>query len=425
MNYKSLIVATSLTVSPHILAADYIVTFAPEDDAHALTNADKITAYKKTNDKNIERLFQSFPNLQNQFAIKKNLWAAGSVVMDLNSEQAQALRREAFIKNVAPDQKRHFLIAPTSVTSEADPSQAWSLEYLQIAKVREKYPEALGTGIRVGVLDTGIQSRHAEFAETGGVVFKDFVNNLPFPYDDHGHGTHVAGTISGVNVGVAPASSLTIGKILSASGSAFDSWILEGMQWMLDPDGDPATDDFPQVINNSWGGDLEDGPIDFDSYAAFHQTIQNWVDLGIIPVFAAGNSGSSPNGFPAAFPEVLSIGALDQSAEVAAFSSRGPNLWSLDQMIFSVAKPDFSLPGVDIVSAGPANDYALMSGTSMAAPHGVGILALYLQFAKKADVKAAKTALIKYSERKNDLSFGLGIPNTVELIGSKASSEPR
>ena len=417
----TLLAAGSLAISQWASAKPYLVTFEKVEEKSSLASTNKILSFQNTNNEHIKRLYSVLPAAKSEMKILKNLWAAGSVLMDLSDEQAEILRRESFIINVAPDQKRKFLMEPVATQQlAAAPGPVWGLDYLGIGKLREKYPEIIGSDVRVGVLDTGIQSRHEEFSGISGeVVFKDFVNGLEHPYDDHGHGTHVAGTIAGASVGVAPGSQLTIGKILSASGSAFDSWILEGMQWMLDPDGDPQTNDYPKVINNSWGGNLEEGPADLASFAAFHQVIQNWVEVGIIPVFAAGNSGTAPNGFPAAFPEVLAIGAIDQNAELAEFSSRGPNLWAIDSMIFSVAKPDFSTPGVDVISAAPGNTYAVMSGTSMAAPHAVGILSLYLQLAPETDVKSAKTALLQFSERKNDLKFGLGIPNTVDLISSQ------
>src|SRR5262249_46298084 len=148
------------------------------------------------------------------------------------------------------------------------------------------------------------------------------------PYDDHGHGTHCMGTITGVGasgtqIGIAPGvSNLVVGKVFSASGGAQTSDLLRAMEWIADPDGNPATQDQPRVINNSWGGAM-DGDIDHDP---FGPAVLTWVQLNIFPSFAAGNEGpgESTVGSPGGLPQSFAMGATDSNDSIADFSSRGP-----------------------------------------------------------------------------------------------------
>jgi subtilisin family serine protease len=267
----------------------------------------------------------------------------------------------------------------------------------------------------VGVLDTGIQGKHPQLGSRV-THFKDFVNHLENSYDDHGHGTHVAGTIAGKEIGFAPQSKLIVGKILSAVGGGQDSTILEAMQWQFDPDGNPATADFPRIVSNSWGAEISEGVHDVEEVLPYQLAIQAWVNGGIIPVFAAGNSGKTPNGVPGGLPDVISVGAFDKNGEVAEFSSRGPNLWKIGSSIITLLKPDVSAPGVQIGSAFPGNKYAVWDGTSMATPHVSGAIVLLLQANPKLTIAEVKQLLLETSEKKMDNSYGFGIVNAYELV---------
>jgi subtilisin family serine protease len=140
-------------------------------------------------------------------------------------------------------------------------------------------------------------------------------------------------------------------------------------EWFMDPDGNPATDDAPDVVSCSWS---------FDTFpwcfTELQDDVQAWREAGIIPVFAAGNSG--PFFFsgqsPGNYPETISVGATNILDWVAPFSSRGPG--NCDLRIF----PDLVAPGVNIFSSVPDSTYSFLSGTSQAVPHVVGTIALML-----------------------------------------------
>jgi len=357
-----------------------------------------------------------------------NLWLVRGATVALDDLQASKLARQPWVAGVYRDRVRQFVSPPAgAVIGQTlgdlgeDGAVLWGLARIGLPKIRAEFPHLDGTGVRVGILDTGIQSRHPELGNTAGVVFRDFVNNLPLPYDDHGHGTHVAGTIAGARTGLAPKAALVVGKIFTAGGAGTDSAILKGMQWIFDPDGNPETNDFPRLVSNSWGGDLDtEGVIDVADLAPYHHAIEAWIQGGIMPVFAAGNSGRAPNGFPGGLPEALAVGAYDAQDQIAEFSSRGPNLWRVGQWVVTVLKPDISAPGVKITSAFPGNKYATWSGTSMATPHVAGAIALAVQASPKLNYAQMKALLLRTAEKKADMLFGYGVMNAHVLVKEAA-----
>ncbi|GGO07756.1 S8 family peptidase [Micromonospora parathelypteridis] len=218
-----------------------------------------------------------------------------------------------------------------------------------------------GTGITVGVLDTGIDAGHPDFAGRLTEV-RDFTGGND-PADAVGHGTHVASTIVGSGAasggryrGVAPGAKLLVGKVC-ATTECQDSDIITGMQWLA-----PQT----RVVNLSVGGDDAPGldPLETAVQELSHQ-------YGTLFVVAAGNEGKPKSvSSPASADDALAVAAVDADDQRAYFSSRGPRIG--DNHI----KPEISAPGVDIVAAAPGGDYATMAGTSMATPHVAGTAAI-------------------------------------------------
>jgi subtilisin family serine protease len=202
-------------------------------------------------------------------------------------------------------------------------------------------------------------------------VLNGRISTKPNSYQDrNGHGTHVAGTIAAINneirvVGVAPAVEIYAIKALGNDGSGYISDIILGIeQALLGPDGvldrdgdgiivgDPD-DDAAEVISMSLGG-----PSDLQ---AFHDAIIEAYNYGVVIVAASGNEGSSSPSYPAAYPEVIAVGATDINDQVPWWSNRGVEV---------------SAPGVDILSTYPDDTYETLSGTSMATPHVSGVVAL-------------------------------------------------
>jgi subtilisin family serine protease len=245
-----------------------------------------------------------------------------------------------------------------------------------------------GEGIRVGIIDSGIDYLHPALGGGFGPGFKvaggrDVVNNDDDPMDDYGHGTHVAGIVAADAdsfKGVAPKAVLYAYKALDATGRGLSSDVIEAIERTVDPDQNGDDADKLDVVNVSLGSD-EGSPTDPSSIA-----VNNAVKLGVVFCVAAGNSGartpvqgkennyffdgSATISSPGTAELAITVGASDLSDMLAHFSSRGPN-----RMSFSI-KPEVLAPGVDINSTYLASGFKVMSGTSMATPMVTGVVAL-------------------------------------------------
>jgi subtilisin family serine protease len=278
------------------------------------------------------------------------------------------------VKAVFPDFEKRVALNESVPLIEAP--QVWNMK-------DNKGDFVTGNGVRVAIIDTGIDYTHPDLGGCLGATCRilggyDFVNHDNDPMDDNGHGTHVAGIVgaNGNLKGVAPDSKLLAYKVCDAYGSCWNSDIISALEMAADPDGNPATNDGPQVINLSLGG----GGSPDDSLS---QAVDNTVDLGIVVAAAAGNYGPyyESLGSPAVARKALTVAASDKSDKLASFSSRGPVIDFPD-----VLKPDITAPGVSIGSTVPISGdlgspvrYQELSGTSMATPHIAGAAALIKQ----------------------------------------------
>jgi subtilisin family serine protease len=305
----------------------------------------------------------------------RRLWLANAVALRARPAEIRRLARDPAVASIEYD-GRVRVFAPTDEPEAPAPPAlfgrgGWGLAATGAPAVWRDYGLD-GRGVRVGSIDSGVDADHPDLA--GKVAaWRDFVDDRPEPYDDHGHGTHTIGTMvggsaGGAPIGVAPGARVVVAKALDGDGGATLSTLLAAAQWITDPDGSPLTHDAPSVVNASWGAPSGTGG------EALRRVIRRWRELGIVPVFSAGNAG--PEGSvaaPAAYPETLAVGALGPRGHVAAFSSRG----GLGES--TTLKPDLAAPGHQIVSSAPGGAWESMSGTSMAAPHVAGAIALLRQ----------------------------------------------
>jgi len=179
---------------------------------------------------------------------------------------------------------------------------------------------ATGKGVVIAIIDTGIDSTHQDMSNGKVIGGYDFVNNDDNPMDDHGHGTHCAG-IAAANgpglKGVAPDAKLMAIKVLNEWGSGYDSWIIAGIEYAVDPDGNPFTDDGVDIISMSLGAP-NGNPNDPMSTA-----VNNAYKKGVLCVIAAGNSGDlyQTIGTPGCAHEAITVGASDKNDNIAYFRS--------------------------------------------------------------------------------------------------------
>ncbi|PKN13263.1 MAG: hypothetical protein CVU69_02895 [Deltaproteobacteria bacterium HGW-Deltaproteobacteria-4] len=247
-----------------------------------------------------------------------------------------------------------------------------------------------GGGVVVASFDSGVDVSHPDLESRwrGGTnSWFDPYGDSVTPYDVDGHGTAVTslmvgGAASRKTIGVAPDAQWISAKIFPDSGDANASTIHLAFQWALDPDGDPNTDDAPDVVNNSWGFETAKNQCITSDF--FRSDVQALQSVGIHVVFSAGNSGpaASTSVSPANYPEGLAVGSIGPGYIVSSFSSRGPSACSgsiFNDLPVDVY-PELVAPGELVTVAYPRNvfpfGYASVSGTSFTAPHVSGALAL-------------------------------------------------
>jgi len=227
----------------------------------------------------------------------------------------------------------------------------WGVECIGAPKA---WQEAAGEKVKVAILDTGIDVSHPDLkANIRGT------KNIKFPGweagDGNGHGTHVAGIIAALNnnfgvVGVAPRAEIYAVKIFNRRGNGYISEIIAGLDWALQ--------NKMQVVNMSFGTTRPS--------QALEEAVRRCVQAGMVLVAAAGNEGKENSVmYPARYPGVIAVSAIDRKNNLASFSSRGPEV-------------TVAAPGVDILSTFRGGKYRAMSGTSMACPHVAGVAALVL-----------------------------------------------
>ncbi|MBR3492536.1 MAG: leucine-rich repeat protein [Bacteroidales bacterium] len=389
------------------------------------------------------------------------LWIANAIFFEATRDAILSLADRNDIMVIGFNEERNWLpdgeeAQPTDPTREitsnvtqVNADQVWSLGYT-------------GQGVVVAVIDTGVNYNHLDLADhlwDGGPEFPyhgyDVYNNDNNPMDDHGHGTHCAGTVcgdgtAGSQTGMAPDATLMCVKCLDEGGYCYDTDIINAMQWAVDHGCD--------VISMSLGGHGHSGA----EQTLLRNTCVNVLTAGVIAAIAAGNEGDEldehpipdnvglPGGCPPPYldpeqeqnPGGLScsvcVGAVDSNDEAAYFTSRGPRDWSESDYAdypytpgslteFGLIRPDVCAPGVYIKSASYSsnNGYTTKSGTSMATPCVAGCMALMLS--KNISLTPAEickileeTALPLADGKSNIYGYGrvdaLAAINAVELV---------
>ncbi|MEL6543348.1 MAG: S8 family serine peptidase, partial [Myxococcota bacterium] len=251
------------------------------------------------------------------------------------------------------------------------------------------YP-ADGTGVNAYIIDTGVLTTHEDFGGRATSGF-DFVDNDDDATDCNGHGTHVAGTVGSATWGVAKNVNLIGVRVLSCSGGGTLAGVIAGIDWVTDNHVKPA------VANMSLGGGASD---------ALDEATRRSIAAGVTHVVAGGNSNANACNFsPARTQEAVTVGSTTRTDARSGFSNFGPCL-------------DLFAPGSNITSTWYTDDTATntISGTSMAAPHVAGAIALFLESNPDATPEQARNAVVSFGSLGRISNAGNGSPNTMLYV---------
>ncbi len=270
-----------------------------------------------------------------------------------------------------------------------DREQPWGVRRVRAASAWQR---TAGRGVKVAVIDTGVQKDHPQLAGVLVGGYNALQQGGPDNWgDEEGHGTHVAGTIAAKRdnegvVGVAPEVSLYAVRVLDKDGNGTYDDVIAGIEW--------AAANGIQVANLSLGADEGSEPLRLAVEAATRR--------GLIIVAASGNSGAAVN-YPAKYPQAIAVGASTEDDKTAFFSSRGPEV--------DVIAPGFDIPSLKL-NGGLTRE--VLSGTSMAAPHVTGLVALALASGARDGRAAVERAAAKLPGSADE-DQGAGLPTADRL----------
>ena len=363
----------SLQKVPASKEVEFIVTLKAEADLTKVKPEDVVDTLRDTSEKSQESLISFVERKVKDGDISEysSFFIINSIYIKGRAELIEKIARRSDVESIRLNHTivsdKEEIVKRKSSLSEATSYVPWNLESIQADRVTKT-----GKNIVVGIIDSGVNANHPELQDAllpGG--FKDFVEpSNTVPKDETGHGTHVAGTILGRTIGIAKDAKLIVARVFNKEGEASDEGLLAAGQWILEKK--------PQVVNNSWGGNRDD--------SFYDDIVKKWKAAGIVPIFSSGNTGEynaggeGSIGSPGSLEDSFSVGALTKDDRLAKFSLRGPSKHT------NKFKPEISAPGVNILSADYKGGYVLKTGTSMAAPHVTGAVALILEANKNLSV---------------------------------------
>jgi subtilisin family serine protease len=308
----------------------------------------------------------------------QSLWIDDSIALRARPAFVAQLRRRADVLAIEPDRPLRIEPAAAALATAGAPSVPVTATGAPALWAQGQ----TGRNVVVAVLDTGLMPGFPQLATSPGSWFDPYEeHSTPSDEDAHGHGTEVAEIVTSM----APDVRVIAARVFSDGGRSTTSAVHRVFEWVLDPDGNPRTDDAPSVVNGSWD-DGEPGRCEkeFDSDIAALRA------AGIVPVFAAGNAGpaAASGASPASAPTAVAVGSVTEADAVSSFSGRGPSPCG------NAIYPTLAAYGEGIPIEGPGGS-ALVSGTSFAAPQVTGAVALLAGMFPGATPDAIVDALVR------------------------------
>jgi subtilisin family serine protease len=338
------------------------------------------------------------------------LWIDDSIALRARPGLIARLRLRADVRAIEPD--RPLRIEPATIAASLAAPPAASVTATGAPALWEQ--GQTGRGVVVAVLDTGLAPSFPQFATGPGAWFDPYdQHKTPYDEDARGHGTEVAEIVASM----APDVRVIAARVFSDGGRSTTSAVHRVFEWVLDPDGNPRTDDAPSVVNGSW----DDGQpgrceTEFDADLAALRA------AGIVPVFAAGNAGpaAATGASPASAPSAVAVGSVSETDAVSPFSGRGPSPCG------SAVYPTIAAYGEGISIDG-AGGSTVVSGTSFAAPQVTGAVALLAGMFPGATPTAIVDALVHGARDVGtpgaDGDTGAGILNVAQAAALLAGAD--
>lgn len=365
-------------------------------------------------------------------------WTSGSVLLRMKEDDLLKLSQDdavEAIEGVYPNRRISVppAVAPKQVPPRVEDNKvsAWGVRTTGALATWGAF-DARGKGIRIGLLDTGVSPKHpdlqdkittwAEFDGQGKLV-----SGSKTARDSDQHGTHCAGIMVGGNnsgrwIGMAPEADIAAALVLDGKKGGTDAQVLAGIDWAIEQGVD--------VINMSLGG-LIWGP---EVPSTYTSAILNAMRMGIPVVTAIGNEGSQTSGSPGNDFLAFAVGAVDVVDRAAGFTGgrtqviKQSPFFPPDMLPLVYSKPDLSAPGVAVYSSIPGDKWEYFNGTSMAAPHVAGAIALLLSATSiKTKVPRSERAFViqdlltgsaeELGEAGQDHRFGFGKIDILRAIG--------
>jgi len=393
----------------------YLIEFVSEETAVPTSSSD-IRSMRATQRMHLTRLGKDL--YDTDLVIRHDLWLRQAAAITLSPRFLERLERLNYVARIRPESRFR---AESQGVVELPLSKTLAQQHLERIDVDGLWAEGyLGQGVVVAILDSGVDRLHQDLAlrwRGGSNSWFDPYGEQAEPLDLTGHGTSVAslvlgGDATGSAIGVAPNAQWIAARVFDNSGVSSEGAISEALQWLLDPDGDPDTADYPHIVQNSWGLAGTEGSCN----NPFAIELAALDALGVLQVFAVGNSGSAGASSyltPAFDPHVIPVGAVQADDEIWYESSRGPDLCGHAQIPALVA-PGERIKAANLTFNGFDTDNAsLVDGTSFSSPQVSGALALlvskYRLKTPKEAVAALKTAALDLGGTGADPDYGYGL----------------
>jgi subtilisin family serine protease len=263
---------------------------------------------------------------------------------------------------------------------------------LDLINVEEAWKKTKGKGVKIAVIDTGVDMSHPDLIHSlKGTI--NMHNRTTDVTDDYGHGSHVAGLLTGLHTGVAPEAELYVAKVLNDKGQGTMANVLDGISFAINYGVD--------VLCMSLG-------VPARLPVPLEQRLLDARAKGITVVCAVGNGNKNTLEYPSKYEDIIAVGGVDQEGQRASFSNYGKEI-------------DISAPAMNILSTYKDSNYAKMTGTSMASPLVAGAIALLISDARSQGIelkpKQIREIIATRLNDRHSYQYGWGILDVAKLLG--------